>query len=180
MYRTVTFAILISLVMLAGGHSQTKSPEKAGNILTTAIQKAGAAQKTVFLIFHASWCSWCKRLDAALGSPEIKDIMDEHYVIIHLDVMENAAKKALENPGGNEMLAHYGGAKSGIPFYVFFDAAGNKLADSNVMPKEQNIGYPGSQEEIVAFEKLLHHTAARMTEKQRGQIVAYLTKNAPH
>jgi thioredoxin-related protein len=174
------FIILITCVTLGGAFGQTESPEKADKVLSTAIQNAGGAQKTVFLVFHASWCGWCKRLDAALGSPELNVIMNEHYVLIHLDVMENGAKKALENPGGNEMLARYGGAKSGLPFYVFFDGAGKKIADSNVMPEDQNIGYPGAPEEIAAFEKLLEHTAARMTEKQRSQIVAYLTKNAPH
>jgi thioredoxin-related protein len=179
MHRTFMFVVLITFVALAGACGQTGSPEKAEKVLTTALQQAGGAHKTVLLIFHASWCGWCKRLDAALESAELKSIMDEHYVIIHLDVMENAAKKGLENPGGNEMLAKYGGAKSGIPFFVFFDAAGKKLADSNVMPKDQNIGYPGSPEEIVGFEKLLTQTAARMTEEQRGRIVAYFKKNAP-
>jgi thioredoxin-related protein len=179
MHRTLAFFVLFTFVALTGACGQTGSPEKAEKVLTTALQQAGSAQKTVLLIFHASWCGWCSRLDAALESAEVKGIMDEHYVVIHLDVMENGSKKGLENPGGNEMLAKYGGAKSGIPFYVFFDAAGKKLADSNVMPKDQNIGYPGSLAEIAAFEKLLALTAARMTGEQRGQIVAYFKKNAP-
>jgi hypothetical protein len=93
--------------------------------------------------------------------------------------MESGAKKALENPGGNEMIAEYGGAKSGLPFYSFLNSDGKKIADSNVMPKDQNIGYPGTPEEIAAFNILLKQTAPRMTDEQRSQIVAYLQKNAP-
>ena len=77
-------------------------------------------------------------------------------------------------------MTDLGGEKSGLPFYAFIDAKGKKVADSNVMPKDQNIGYPGSQEEIVAFEKLLKKTAPLMSVGQRATIVAYFQKNAPH
>ena len=60
-----------------------------------------------------------------------------HYVIVHLTVQENGEKKALENPGGDRVLADLGGAKSGLPFYAFLDATGKKLADANAMPGER-------------------------------------------
>jgi thioredoxin-related protein len=180
MHRIVTILVLFMLVATAVARGQSEKPERAEAVLKAALQQAGGENKTVFLIFHASWCGWCKRLDAALESPNVKKIMKDHYVITHLVVMESAAMKALENPGGNEMMGEYGGAKSGLPFYAFLNSEGNKIADSNVMPQDQNIGYPGTPEEIVAFEKLLKQTAPRMTDDQRGQIVAYLQKNAPH
>jgi thioredoxin-related protein len=180
MHRMKTHFILMMLLATTLASAQTEKAEKADDILKTALQQAGGANKNVLVIFHASWCGWCRRLEAVLENEEIKKIISEHYVVTHLDVMENDAKKSMENPGANEIMEHYGGAKSGLPFYVFIDSRGKKLADSNVMPKNQNIGYPGSPEEIVAFEKLLKETAPRMTDKQRGQIVAYLQKNAPH
>jgi thioredoxin-related protein len=180
MHRMMRLFVLMILLATTLASAQTEKSEKADVVLKTTLQQAGGANKNVLLIFHASWCGWCRRLEAVLENTEIKKIMDEHYVVAHLDVMENDAKKSMENPGGNEMMAQYGGAKSGLPFYVFLDAHGKKLTDSNVMPKNQNIGYPGSTEEISAFEKLLKETAPRMTDKQLGQIVAYLQKNAPH
>ncbi len=180
MRRNLTFLVLMMIlaVVVAGG--QTEKPEKADVVLKAALEQAGGMNKTVLLIFHASWCGWCKRLDAMLDTPDIKNIMNEHYVITHLDVMESGAKKTLENPGGNEMMEAYGGAKSGLPFYAFLASDGKKIADSNMMPKDQNIGYPGSTEEISAFEQLLKQTAPRMTDEQRGQIVVLLQKNKPH
>jgi thioredoxin-related protein len=180
MHRILTILVLFMILATVVASGQSEKPEKAEIVLKAALQQAGGANKTVLLIFHASWCGWCKRLDAVLENPDMKNIMNNHYVITHLDVMESGAKKALENPGGNEMLGDYGGAKSGLPFYAFLDSEGKKIADSNVMPKDQNIGYPGTPEEIVAFEKLLQRTAPRMTDEQRGKIVAYLQKNAPH
>ncbi|HZT42435.1 MAG TPA: hypothetical protein VFA07_09595 [Chthonomonadaceae bacterium] len=72
-----------------------------------------------------------------------------------------------------------GGEKSGLPFYAFLDAKGKKLADSNVMPGNQNIGYPAAPDEIVAFEKLMEKTAPRMKEADREKVVSYLKKAAP-
>ena len=107
--------------------------------------------------------------------------MDDNYVIARLDVLETGDNiQKLENPGGKTIMTDLGGEHSGLPFYAFIDAKGKKIADSNVMPKDQNIGYPGSAEEIKAFEKLLKTTAPRMTEAQRTTVVTFLQKIAPH
>ena len=72
-----------------------------------------------------------------------------------------------------------GGEKSGLPFFAFLDEKGKKLADSNVMPGNQNIGYPAAPDEIAAFEKLLEKTAPHMQDVDREKVVAYLKKAAP-
>jgi len=176
------FPVRMALVMLVAcslTYGQTSKPEEASAVISTAVKKAAATGRSVFLIFHASWCGWCTRLDAVLEQPDIKVIIDQHYVVAHLDVLENKAKKALENPGGNEVMKEYGGENSGLPFYVFLGEEGTKLADSNALPKNQNIGYPASAEEIAAFAGLLKATAPRMSDEQRTQITTYLQKNAP-
>lgn len=181
MRHLLTSSILLVLMAIVTTFSQAKTPELADRILKAAIQKAESSNKTVFLIFHASWCGWCKRLDAALEDPTLKELMEENYVIARLDVLEKGDNiQTLENPGGKKIMTDLGGEKSGLPFYAFIDAKGKKIADSNVLPKDQNIGYPASHEEIVAFEKLLKKTAPRMTDDQRATIVAFLQKKAPH
>ena len=47
------------------------------------------------------------------------------------------------------------------------------------MPKEQNIGYPGSTEEIAAFMELIHKTAPRWPQADQEKLKAYLIANAP-
>ena len=103
----------------------------------------------------------------------------DNYVLVSLTVKESGAKQALENPGGNKYLEQMGGAQSGLPFYVFLDRNGKKIADSNAMPGGQNIGYPLTPPEIKAFEKLIEKTAPRLTAAQRSRIIAYFTKPAP-
>lgn len=158
---------------------QDTPPQPSQTVMNMAVKKAQKEKKAVMVIFHASWCGWCKRLEAVMERPEFQKLFADNYVVVTLDVMENGEKKALENPGGGKLMSDLGGEKSGLPFYAFLDAKGKKLADSNVMPKNMNIGYPGAPEEITAFEKLLKDTAPRLSEKQRGTLIEYLRKNAP-
>ncbi|MCX6132929.1 MAG: thioredoxin family protein [Ignavibacteriales bacterium] len=180
MSRILSSVILFLLASALTVSGQAKKPAEAEGILSAAIQKAESTNKNVLLIFHASWCGWCKRLDAALEDPTLRDLMEENYVITRLDVLESGEKtQTLENPGGKKIMNGLGGETSGLPFYAFLDAKGKKIADSNVMPKNQNIGYPGSLEEISAFESLLKKTAPKLTGGQLATIVAFLQKNMP-
>jgi thioredoxin-related protein len=174
----LSFMLIFCSVVLVG---QSAKPERAQNILDAALKNAVESNKSVFVIFHASWCSWCKRLDKVLSNEDMKKIFEDHFVVTHLDVMEKTPEKieALENPGGNDIMKKMGGEKSGLPFSIFLDAKGNKLADSNVMPKNQNIGYPGTKEEIEAFIGLLKKGSTSITEKELTQVAEYLQKNAP-
>jgi len=47
------------------------------------------------------------------------------------------------------------------------------------MDKESNIGYPGSEEEIETFGKLLKSSAKNLSDEQFTAIVDYLKANAP-
>lgn len=179
MRRTVNLLFILLLNAGVAAPRQIGKPEPAQSILNAAVKKAESSRKTVFLIFHASWCGWCKKLETALENPDVKKVIKGNYVIATLDVMESPGKKdSLENPGGVKIMADLGGEKSGLPFYAFLDSAGKKVADSNVMPKNQNIGYPGVADEIAAFEKLLKQTAPRMTDEERAEVIAYFKKNA--
>jgi thioredoxin-related protein len=180
MFRKVIVVSALILFTLSFVSAQDAKPQNANKILKTAYQEAKTSDKNVFLIFHASWCSWCKRLEKAIQSDELKKIFEDNFVITHLDVLERGDKIAvLENPGGKEIMAKLGGEKSGLPFYVWLNAKGEKLANSNVMSENMNIGYPGSAEEIAAFGKLLKSSAKHMDDKQLETILDYLKKNAP-
>ena len=92
---------------------------------------------------------------------------------------ERDEKIQLENPGAAEILEQIGAAKSGIPVLIFLDANGSRIANSLVMPKNGNIGYPVTPEEVAAFGALLEKTAPHMTASQRETVTDWLTKNAP-
>lgn len=169
----------LALVMGTVGRANADSPAEAGTLMRSAMQRAGKEHKAILVMFHASWCGWCKRLDAVLDRPEFKKLIDQNYVSVTLDVMESKDKTQLENPGGADLMKELGGAESGLPFYAFLDAKGKKLADSNAMPGHKNIGYPGEPGEITAFIELIKKTAPRWSAPDREKLRAYLVEHAP-
>lgn len=181
MRRLLSLSVVLVLAFTSLVNAQFVKPAPAQDVLNAALKQATTTEKNVFLIFHASWCVWCKRLDTMLSDQEVKGIIGKYYVVTHLDIQEvkPGKKDSLENPGGNEIAAKLGGANSGLPFFAFLDGNGKKLADSNVMPKGQNIGYPAAKEEIVEFGKLLEATAPGMSQEERTAITTYLEKNSP-
>jgi thiol-disulfide isomerase/thioredoxin len=175
MYR---FFLLLFLTV-PSVFSQDQKPDSAQNIVRVAMVKAIATDKNILITFNASWCIWCKWLETALESPDLKPIMEKYYTIAKLDVKEFGKKiQMLENPGGQQLLEEMGGSKSGLPFIAILNKKGTMIANSNMMPKKQNIGYPASKEQIAAFLQLLKKTAQRMTDKQVAVISSYLKKNA--
>ncbi len=180
--RAIYICLLLSVVLsTASGICQGSKPDSASSILSQALQQARTSHKNVFLIFHASWCKWCKKLDTLLEQPDISKMIEESYVVTRVDVLEQGEKKqTIENPGAFETLKDLDGEKSGLPYYVFIDENGKTIGNSNAMPDSQNIGYPGSKEEDSTFVALLRRTARNMTDDQSEVIQKYLERASPH
>ena len=170
----IVLPLAFALALIAQG--QTKTPPSAQSVVDEALKTARAQNKNVLVHFGASWCVWCKRLDAMIESPEVGKLFADNYVVAHLTIQESDDKKALENPGAQEMAVEAGVAKSGVPVYLFFDSNGKRIATSLAMPNGGNIGHPATPEEIKAFDGLLIRTAPHMTSTQRAQIVDYLSR----
>ena len=142
---------LILLVSLFFIMSQSAiSQESADVILKEAQVTAKKEGKHIFIMFHASWCSWCKKMDNNMMADKTKALFEAEYVIKHLTVQESKKNKNLENPGAQELLVKYKGENSGIPFWLIFDADGNLITDS-LDNKGNNIGCPATPEEVKQF-----------------------------
>jgi thioredoxin-related protein len=162
------FVLFMLLGTIAVAHAQSVQPE-AATVLKEAQKKAEKEKKNVFVIFHASWCSWCKKMEANMENEACKKFFDDNYVITHLTVMESEKNKHLENPGADELLKKYKAEKQGIPFWVVLDHKGNLMADS-FNSEGQNLGCPASKGEVKEFVAKLKKTT-KMDTKQL-QIIA--------
>src|SRR5438067_6048077 len=117
-------------------HAQTPA---ANDVLQSVYARAARENKNVLVIFHASWCVWCRKMDSSLHDASVQSLTDKNYEITHLTVYESPDKKNLENPGALELLAKYGDDQKGLPYWFVFDKNGNLLADSQIRPGE-NVG----------------------------------------
>ena len=172
---SLTLFTLLSVMFLVAQDKALSSDE----ILNDAKKIAISEDKDIFLMFHASWCGWCKRMDAAMMDDTCRDYFEKNFVIIHMVVKESPGKKHLENPGANELLASHGGERSGIPFWLIFDKKGDFVADSFMEKdgKKGNIGCPARDDEVAAFiEKL--KLAGPISQDEEKKITERFKKNA--
>ena len=155
-----------------------KAPPLAEEIMKEAFASAKKQNKKVLVMFHASWCGWCHKMDTSLNDISVKKFFDDNFVIRHLVVFESKGKENLENPGALEMLTKFEGKDQGIPFWLIFDKDENFLADSrmkatiNGIAKFQNTGCPASKEEVDYFIDVLKKT----TELKEDQLERIRTR----
>jgi uncharacterized protein YyaL (SSP411 family) len=174
--KTITLAACFTVLLSSQAALAAKpNARTAASIVASAESKAGKSKKNVLLLFHASWCSWCHKLDDFLKRPDIEPIMDANYVTIHVVVQESEDKKDLDNPGGDALLEKLGGKDQGIPYYAVLSPTNKTLAVST-NEKGENIGYPGSKNEIALFMKMLTSTAPHLTQADASLIETQLVE----
>lgn len=168
--RLLSFALCFLVFPLSLLSQQTPLP--AGKILGDAFALASKENKHVLVIFHASWCGWCRRMDSSINNKTCKDLFDTNYIIRHLVVYEAENKKNLENPGALDVLTKYKGNDQGLPYWMVFDKAGKLLADSQMRPggydlsaSGNNTGCPATKEEVAHFISVLKKTSSLKAEQ---------------
>lgn len=177
------FLSLVLAMTVAGFIANAQSAKPASDILNAAYKTAAKEKKNVFVIFHASWCGWCHKMDTAMNDKSVKAFFDKNYVIEHLVVNEPDAKKHLENPGAKELLLKYNGADQGIPFWLVLDPQGNLIANSRkkkdgATPDDpgSNVGCPATEEEVDYFVQVLKKTSS-LKENELKAIADRFRKN---
>jgi thioredoxin-related protein len=166
-------SFLLSLLFIVSINALAQKPvPSAEQVLKQAYGQAAKENKNLMVIFHASWCGWCHKMDTSLNDPSVKKFFDDNYVITHLTVLESPGKKNLENPGAEALLEKHRGKDQGIPFWLVFDGKGKLLADALIPSaantpdaKPKNSGCPATAEEVEHFIQVLRKTS-RMNETQ--------------
>lgn len=180
--------LLLSLALIftisVTGFAQEKLPSTK-KVMSDAYAQAKKENKNVMVIFHASWCGWCKKMEASINEPTLKKFFDDNYVIALLDVQEHKGKEYLENPGSLAFMTKYKGEKAGLPFWFVTDANGKKLADSQVRPEGasldtygDNVGCPAAENEVAFFTNILKKTS-KLNDSELAMIAERFAKNKP-
>ncbi len=159
--------ILLCLFFL-GTIAQASAQESATQVLDKSFAQAKKEKKNVIVLYHASWCKWCKLMEKNMEKAEVKPFFDKNYVTTFLTVQESKDKKNLENPGAEDILKKYKADQSGIPFWQIYDANGKLIADS-FNAKGENLGCPATKEEVAEFTEKLKK-ASKLTESDRQKI----------
>jgi thioredoxin-related protein len=155
--------------------AQSQKALSAEEILKSAYASAAKDKMNVMVIFHASWCGWCRKMDTSLNDPSVKEYFDKNYVIEHLVIDESPDKKNLENPGAEDLNKKWGGGNQGLPYWVVLDKDGNVLADSQRAPGK-NVGCPATKEEVDHSIKVLKKTST-ITDEQVIAVEKRFRKN---
>jgi thiol-disulfide isomerase/thioredoxin len=166
-------SLLIAAALLGAGPGSGVATAKVS--LKRLEIRAKGEHKNVLVVFHASWCGWCHKLEGLMESPKFKGLFADNYEILTVDVDENGAKKTLETPGGADLQTQLGAANEGLPFFAACDSSGKVLMDSK---NPSNIGYPSKPDEVAYFIKFLKTTAPRVTPDQLTSIQSYLSAHS--
>ena len=90
------FNILLPLILFVfiftNSYAQVPS---ANQLLLQAYEKAKKEEKNVFIMFTASWCVWCHKMDSSMNSPLSKKYFEDNYIIVHLTINGSADNKKL-------------------------------------------------------------------------------------
>lgn len=182
MKKYLFLPLALLLAFTAATFAQTAVPT-SDEIMGKAYAQAKKENKKVMVIFHASWCGWCKKMEASINEPNLKKFFDDNYVIAYLTVQEHKGKEYLENPGAMALLTKLKGEKAGLPFWVISDANGKALADSQVRPAGadldtygDNVGCPASEKEVAFFANILKSTS-KLTDKELAMISERFAQN---
>lgn len=150
-FLTIFFFLFINV--------KAQQTPSADVVLNETRAKAAKENKKVLVIFHASWCVWCRKMDSSLNDETVKHFFHKNYIITHLTILESNEKKNLENAGALAFNKKWGGENQGIPFWVIMDKDGTILADSQIEPGK-NVGCPATAEEVTYFIDALKKTSS--------------------
>lgn len=146
--------------------------ETAAAMLARESAAAEEEGKRVMLVFEASWCVWCKQMDAMLEDPAAAEILGRHLRIVHLRAQErDEAEIARQLPDADDVYLRYSDGGAGMPFTAVLDGDAQAVTTSAAAAVNgQNFGFPVTDEELEGFERMLEIAAPAMSAEERTAV----------
>jgi thiol-disulfide isomerase/thioredoxin len=141
-------------------------PADAMASVAAASAQAQASNRKLLLIFHASWCVYCRLFDMMLKDETAGAIVERHYAVLHLRALERTPEmKAQQLAGADEVFATYAPKGAGLPYMAVLDGDAKMVADS-IMTNGDNFGFPVTKQELDGFEAMMKAGAPDITPKE--------------
>lgn len=149
--------LLILIFLLTGfvGVAQVEpiyNPEaNAQADIDSAVKKAAAEGKNVFLQIGGNWCVWCRKYHQFTNNdPEISKYIADNFVVVKVNYSkENKNEAVLEKLEFPQRF--------GFPVFVVLDSSGRRIHTQNSAYLESGDGY--DKEKVLNFYKQWSPTA---------------------
>jgi hypothetical protein len=153
---------LTSALALALAAPAQAAPAAAEAALTEADAHATADNKRLLLIFHASWCVYCRLFDMMLQDKDAGPIMARHFDVLHMRAQERKPEmQAQQLAGADDIYHRYAPEGTGLPYMVVLGEGAKKVSDS--MISGENFGFPVEPQELDAFDAMIKAGAPDIT-----------------
>lgn len=145
---------------------QTPWPDAVAG-LDAARSEAERTDRLVFVYFTEPLCDWCEFLAGWIERPAVAPVWDRVFVTFRVDIGRSANGDVL----WQRYIGRGGGRRGtfgiGLPWFVITRPSGRVVGDSHLMPEDQNVGFPWTDEEIVAFADFLSRRIEQITDEER-------------
>jgi hypothetical protein len=141
------------------------APAGAEAALSEANAHAVAGNKRLLLIFHASWCVYCRLFDMMLKDKDAGPIVARHFDVLHMRAQERKPEmQAQQLAGADDVYHRYAPEGTGLPYMVVLGEGAKKVADS--MISGENFGFPVEPQELDAFDAMIKAGAPDITASE--------------
>ena len=144
--------------------------ESAEELLESALKKAKADKKAVFISFGTPMVSWCEHLDNFHARAAVKKILDNHLVFVKVNLAETT--------GGPELFKKYSPNDDSVPMWVILSSEGKVLVDS-FDENKMNVGFPYEDDELKHYKKAIKKAIPKLTDKEVDTLVDELKAAGP-
>lgn len=113
--------------------------------ISAAIQRAGAEERNILLMFGGNWCPWCHRLHELFAADAaVRKILRERYIVLLIDVGEKPGQ-----PLNQDLVELYRVKGFGYPALAVLDKEGRLLCAQSTGVLEKGKGHDPAK--ILAF-----------------------------
>lgn len=130
------FLMFTGILTIAQEKPQVYDPSADAKLeVSSAIQKASAEQKHVFLFIGGNWCPWCVRLNAFIfDDSQLDSLIHAYYEVVKVNYSK-------ENKNLDLLKSLNGPQRFGFPVLVILDENGKLIHTQNSLYLEKEKTY---------------------------------------